>query len=618
MEVRSSVGARQREFEHGSSPTAYSPRHGREAGHRVGVTDRFVVVRLRAAGARPSETARGEPGKPVVQFPSQAKLAQIESQPAEIPTVDVGAVPSEGWKLEPQQGALNPDEPFQARGSWEAAFAADAAQARPSVHLTRALACVAHEAGRFYLDAHAPPPENLQQFIIAACGAVVPQVGLNWLTGPVPDTMTDNDLLARRREQMNTDMVAHLPDGTTDAGFWYGRAHGRSIAIMTYAASRVRWKSLAVVPDAQGNAIFEGELTQAADYIIGYANQGRLGVEHCAIDPGVARPKFRATCHLAKDDDTAWVQLLSAPPQRVLALPFAQILLRRSVDQPLALRVQPYTAPHPVASTQEFSTAVVASLNDVRAQAHLRPVQLAQGESARAMRLADHYFATSLTRTGGTAETDEIALGLLAGWQIEGLIRDGLFTSSVAPHTHDAAQWLDDALTSPVGRAALLAPEIEAVSLGTVLLSQPQGLGAVVTGYRLYHSDDHSEDVRRLYARLMTARRRLGLGMPLRLNGIDGVMKAELARLQSGQWRSQDALQASLDAAVRHFGASMRGYVIETTSLDAFEIPEELVRRKDLYFEIGVGHYRAPGAAWGQMVILVVFADTGAPITREI
>ena len=116
----------------------------------------------------------------------------------------------------------------------------------------------------------------------------------------------------------------------------------------------------------------------------------------------------------------------------------------------------------------------------------------------------------------------------------------------------------------------------------------------------------------------MTARRRLGLGMPMRLNGIESVMKAELARLQSGEWRSKDALQASLDAAVHHFGASMRGYVIETTSLDAFEIPEELVRRKDLYFEIGVGHYRAPGAAWGQMVILVVFAETGAPVTREI
>jgi len=564
-------------------------------------------------------TSEGELGRPIVEFPSQDKLAQIESQPAAIPNLNVGEVPVTGWQLDARASALHPDELFVPQTSFEVAFAADMSRAHAGVHLTRALGCVAREAGRYYLEAQASPPGNLEQFIIAACGAVAPQVSLNWLSGPVPDTMTDDDLLARRREQMNTDMVAHLPDGTTDAGFWFGRAHGRTIAIMTYAASHVRWKTLAAVPDAQGNAIFEGELTEPSQYITGYANQGRLGVEPCTIDPSVPRPRFRAVCHLAPDDTVTWVQLLTTPPKRVLATAFAQTLLRRTADQPLVFSMQPYTAPHPVGSAQEFATAVVASLNDVRAQAHLRPVQLAPVESARAMRLADHYFASAFRRSDdNSGESDEIALGLLAGWQIDGLIRDGLFTSSLVPHTRDAARWLDAALTSPMSRAALLAPDIEAVSLGTVLLSQPQGLGAVFTGYRLYHGDDHSEDVKRLYARLMTARRRLGLGMPLRLNGIESVMKAELARLQGGQGRSQDALQASLDAAVHHFGASMRGYVIETTSLDAFEIPEELVRRKDLYFEIGVGHYRAPGAAWGQMVILVVFADTGAPVTREI
>ena len=586
------------------------------------VTERTLPIGLwfcAAAVGVGCGTSEGQLGKPVVEFPSQAKLAQIESQPAAIPTLDVGEIPATGWQLDAHAGALHPDEPFVPSTSFDAAFAADMSRAHPGVHLTRALGCVAREAGRYYLEAQASPPDNLEQFIIAACGAVVPQVGLNWLTGPIPDTVTDNDLLARRRDQMNSDMIARLPENTTDAGFWFGRSHGRTIAIMTYAASRVRWKTLPAVPDAQGNVTFEGELTEPSAYITGYANQGRLGVEPCTIDPGVPRPRFRAVCRMAADDTMTWVQLLTTPPKRVLATPFAQTLVRRTADQPLAFSQQPYTPPRPVASAQEFATAVVAALNDVRAQAHLRPVQLAPAESARAMRLAEHYFASTLARGGdNNGASDEIALGLLAGWQMEGLIRDGLFASSVVPHTRDAARWLDGALTSPMSRAALLAPEIEAVSLGTVLLSRPQGLGAVVTGYRLYHGDDHSEDVKTLYARLMTARRRLGLGMPLRLNGIEGVMKAELARLQGGEWGSKDALQASLDAAVHHFGASMRGYVIETTSLDAFEIPEELVRRKDLYFEIGVGHYRAPGAAWGQMVILVVFADTGAPVTREI
>jgi hypothetical protein len=569
------------------------------------------------AGGCATSTDGSRLGKPIMEFPSPAQLALIESRPAAIPALNVGEISPAGWRLEAPPGIINPTEPFQPRTSFEAAFAADLGQARPSVHLTRALACVAREAGRFQLEAQGAPPGNLQQFIIAACGAVVPQVGMHWLSGPVPDNATDDDVLARWREKMKADMVAHLPDRATDAGFWYGRAHGRTIAIMAYAASRVRWKTLTAVADEQGNATFEGELLEASAYITGYSNQGRVGVAPCTIDPSVPRPRFRAVCHLDADDDVTWVQFLSAPPKRVLAAPFAQTLLRHTADQPLVFSPHPYMRPHPVATAQEFATTVVAGLNDVRLQAGLRPVQLAAAESARAMRLADHFWAATLARGTGNDESNEIALGLLAGWQMEGLIRDGRFTSMLTPHTRDVARWLDAALTSPISRAALLAPEIEAVSLGAVLFPQDQGLGAVVTGYRLYHGDDHSADVKQLYARLLAARKPLGLGMPMRLADMQEEMQSNLARLQTGEWQSKDALNASLDAAVRRFGAGMRGYVIETTSLDAFQIPEELVHRRDLYFEIGVSHYRAPGAAWGQLVILVIFAETNMTPVQE-
>lgn len=553
-----------------------------------------------------------------MEFPSPARLAQIESRPAAIPELNVGEIPQAGWRFEAQQGTINPDEPFQPRTSFEVAFATDLGQARPGVHLTRALACVAREAGRFQLEAQGAPPSNLQQFIIAACGAVVPQVGMHWLGGPVPDTATDDDVLARWREQMKADMVAHLPDRATDAGFWYGRAHGRTIAIMAYATSRVRWKTLTAVANEQGDATFEGELVEASAYVTGYSNQGRVGVTPCTIDPSVPRPRFRAVCHIDVDDDVTWVQFLNAPPKRVLGVPFAQTLLRHTADRPLVFSPHPYMRPHAVTTAEEFATVAIAGLNDVRVQAGLRPVQLAAAESARAMRLCDHFWAATLARGTGNEESNEIALGLLAGWEMQGLIRDGRFTSMLTPRTRDVARWLDAALTSPVSRAALLAPEIEAVSLGAVLFPNGQGLGAVVTGYRLYHGDDHSADVKQLYARLLAARKPLGLGMPMRLADMQDEMKADLARLQTGQWQSRDALNASLEAAVRRFGASMRGYVIETTSLDGFHIPEEVVRHQNLYFEIGVGHYRAPGAAWGQLVILVIFAEMDRPPTQEI
>ena len=58
-----------------------------------------------------------------------------------------------------------------------------------------------------------------------------------------------------------------------------------------------------------------------------------------------------------------------------------------------------------------------------------------------------------------------------------------------------------------------------------------------------------------------------------------------------------------LDAALVSFAD--RGY--EATSLDALEIPAEVLSQANLQLEVGVTHYKPPGAAWAQLVIIVVY-----------
>jgi hypothetical protein len=70
-----------------------------------------------------------------------------------------------------------------------------------------------------------------------------------------------------------------------------------------------------------------------------------------------------------------------------------------------------------------------------------------------------------------------------------------------------------------------------------------------------------------------------------------------------------EALQRVLSRGVNQFGADMRGYVVEVTSLDALEIPAEVLAQPKLILEIGVTHYKPQGAAWAQFVILVIFVD---------
>jgi hypothetical protein len=148
-------------------------------------------------------------------------------------------------------------------------------------------------------------------------------------------------------------------------------------------------------------------------------------------------------------------------------------------------------------------------------------------------------------------------------------------------------------------------------ALGPVLLSHPDAIGAVVTGYRFHHGDDHAFDVKRLFLRVASARRRRSLAPPGRLAGMEAVMREELAKVNQGKAYPLDVLNAVMEHGVAHFGAGMRGYVVEATSLDALQIPEEILKQPTLHLEIGVTHHKPAGAAWAQLVILVVFVDYG-------
>ena len=123
---------------------------------------------------------------------------------------------------------------------------------------------------------------------------------------------------------------------------------------------------------------------------------------------------------------------------------------------------------------------MLAGLNATRVQAGLAPVRLAEAQSVTAARVARQYFAASLgpsglgdVAAGALDDMNTIALGLLAGWQVVGTIRDGTFFSALVPRTRDAGRWVDYALSMPIGREALMAPEIEEVALGSALFDDP-------------------------------------------------------------------------------------------------------------------------------------------------
>lgn len=556
------------------------------------------------------------PSRPVVEFPNSATVAELAARAPAAPTVPQGQGAPEGWQLEaplPTAVSSPGGDHWTAETPWEQAFAAHVAAAGAgSPRLTAALACTARQIGRFVLAKNGSPDESLRTFMAGACGASGAQTFFATVGGNVPDGVPDAQLLSQWRQSLEQRTDEALRFRPTAGGFWWGRSNGHAIAVIAFDVERAELLASSLIADDHGDVTIEGRARGSFDYLAAYVNRGALAVAPCEIDVAVPRPRFRVVCRLAPDDRATWVQIMAAAPKRVLATTIVQAVVRRTADETpaYAASVEP---PQPVATAAEFNRVVLERLNALRAQAGLRPVELAAAQSATAGGLAAHYFG-AVYRDDGAATADTIALGLLAGWNVDGMIRTGTFHSSLLPGAHDAGRWLAHATELPAGRASLLDPGVEQVAFGPLLSNQPELLGAVVTGYKFHHGADHSDDRAQVLSRVLSARTRRHLEAPKRLGGMSEVLAYELGRVHEGKQSPGDALQASLATAAERFRSNMRGWVLEATSLDAVQIPEEVIGQSHLYLEVAVTHHKAPGAAWAQLVIVILYVDQGGDV----
>lgn len=547
------------------------------------------------------------PARPVAEFTSPAALTEIAQRPVAPPSLPKTA-PVDVWRIEHAPAPDAAQQLWQPKEPWETMFAEVDASVPHPPRLTLAMSCLAAELGRFYLEHQGEAADaSIRRFLIGGCGALVPDIQLEYWTGQAPARGSDARISAEMGTQIRPELVKRLSGGADAAGFWFGRRNDQVVGYLVMAHDEAQIQPFSLAPNAAGEVVIEGRVNQPAQYIQAYINDGNAAVRPCDPDLSVSRPSFHFVCRPAARDDTAWIQMMYAPTGHMLAIEFAHALVRRSADTPLSYGVVHYADPAPVSSPEEFLHAVVQQLNQVRKLAGLPAVALAVGESASAMKLAPYYFAAALGN-GDAQQADQIALGLLAGWDVGGMIRGANLMSSLAP-TLDAGRWLTSALEMPIGRSTLLATDTEQIAFGPMVLAKERAIAALVTGYRFHHGIDHTGDVNMLLTRVVQTRSRLGLPAPQRLGSITAAMTQELAAVREGKQAPRDALDRVLQRASASYGVAMNGYAIEASSLDELEIPEEVLHQPTLMLEIGVTHHKAPGAAWAQYTILVVYAQ---------
>lgn len=562
-----------------------------------------VALLVLSIGCAPSQHG-GKLKRAPSRFPAASKLAEIEARPPPPQQKEDPIYDTETWKLVGPLPSVSEAAPRTASGPWDKAFASVLAT-KPSLRPTEAMHCVAREIGRYQLEKTGRPPEDLQRFILARCGAVSPSVQGLSSVNDLPATVTDEQAL-KSALLLLADTAEKLArrGEPLDVGLWFGRSGTKAIISVSAASRDVDVAPLAMSV-AGGRVTLQGTLRSPAAHLNARVNRGRFESATCEEDESVALPAFSFTCVADPADAHARIELFSYPPERVLGHSIAAFLVSPG-GKPLTDTYQRNAPKVPADAGAGFAGGFLAALNGVRREAGLLDVRATDAQTETASRVAPHYFASELKNDKNDKTADVVALGMLAGWRVDAIVHDGMLTSAWSSDTSDPGRVLSAMLESPGGRHVLLDRDADVIALGTMLDPERHFLGALVTVYRLFEYMSPEARTKIVFDRIDKLRAEKGQSVAAYLKGLEAESEAAVHFVETLHLDPGVALDRFLKGSTPKAKRAMRGYVVETGSLDSFKLPDDFVEAAQFPVAIAVAYHRPPGEPWGRWVIMLV------------
>jgi len=230
-------------------------------------------------------------------------------------------------------------------------------------------------------------------------------------------------------------------------------------------------------------------------------------------------------------------------------------------------------------------------------------------QSAVAARVLPHYAAASFGGDPKVAET--VALGMMAGWEVAGpaAIRTGDFAALNLFGVASMDRAIEAVLMTPAHRSVLLDPQAESIALATQDHDGGAATSAIVTTYRFFRAAENERESQVILDRLDAERAAAGNAPVIRVQGGNSQqpMAHACKRIKVGV-DPETALHDVLEYLVEEVGISMRGLVLQGSDLGTITFPAELVHSKQVQIDVDVDNYRPQGRAWGQYVVLMVYA----------
>lgn len=549
-----------------------------------------------------SSCAAGSAARQPSNFPKREALDRIAQAPLpeEILTKaeDVAL-----WELEGPFPTEFSSTPHRYEDPWGRELEAMLPGLPGEVVATGDMACVARELGRFRLTRDGAPDPALSTFVKEHCGSLVSAVSTSWIEDRADVQATDAAIFEAWSKSYRKLLTSRLKGGNQSVGVWFGREKDRALVILAFGERKLRVEPMSRVPAAGGEIVLRGELLGPVEEITGLFNRGSYGFSRCEADSDVALPRFSLRCQLAPDDASARLMILSREPGRFLSNGIGSLeFFPMGAPSGIYRRSSLFLSAAPVTTSprEEFFSVV----NLVRREASLSPVVLAMGQSDLAERVAPHYFATATKRETGS-DADQIALGMMAGWEVNGLVRGAGFSSG-SVQTESIPTLVANLVDSPLGRSALLGPDIDQIAIGLVRSGDGAGLGAVIGSYTTFDEVEHDALIDQVLDVLGKERVARGLTYPYWLDELKDPSLLAVNWIESGSDEPQRALKKLLNRSSHLLQGAAYGWVLETDSLENLKFPEKLLEVKRFGIIVGVARFKPEGEPWGRYAVLLV------------
>jgi hypothetical protein len=552
----------------------------------------------------------GVPQEPP-ETPRAAELAELAALPAPRELLPSGVVAVDRWTLRGPLPESVDQTPVVLDSVWEEPLR-DLTTKRPDAVLpTASMRCVAREMAWFHLEHGANPDDQWMTFLLSRCLTTTTSPRVRVLEGQAPASVDDATLVGAWRSGFEQLLSADLADGPWSAGLGFARDGERAVLVLAYAREQVQLESFDATFPPDGRVSVVGRASSPAEEITAVVGLGDLGAAPCIPHPGAHPPAFHFVCEADPSDEWNWVSVALRRAGRVLTEPGAMLVVRDPGEPAGEFRRRFFTSPYEPGPHERLDEAVAAELNRVRARVGLEPFTLSPAQGEVAASLAPHYLAAVQGRAprGGRSAAevlDLVVLGLVAGWEVEGVVAHGAFSSARAAGTRDVSRLVSAALQHPSDRLALLDPNAELLAVGAV--SEPDaGLAAVFGSYSLFDEGSFHQAAGSLLGRLIGERAARGLPAPGELRGVDTLAMRAADRVRAGEDREQ-VLNELLAASSQHLMVGVSGFGGEASRLDEISFPEELLTSPSIGVALGVAAHRPADEPRGRWIVFVVIA----------